>query len=1319
MMEDQDFKDELGPYGLKLFYQNIRTKNGIDQYGNSRKNMRLKFLKADLRERGLTLAWYGEGKLRTDEPLRPPSGYQLIRTKGPYGSFGFLREGCGITHIERKNNPYDISFFEVKEDTITYGLITAYIPPSTNGEHYKKCCEYLSETIEELGWKELCLAGDFNALSDSWDIRYNSNSRGKILEEWILEKDLEVMNARTPTFRRRGYTSTLDLIICTSELSNIIDHWVSDSTTDDHYGIFFGIRNSRDDSYSKYPVYDVDRFDVDQFHRDLDEIRPAVLERIHKCSSQHDARELDGWFWRNINSIIHRNCPMKIRSGKIIAGRRADDRYRRAQDDLDELFRKLHVTRPMRLRRDLDHQINIAQAKLETLGDEIEAEQWKIFLDRFKQANGFRDTRTLFKLFSRSRGNLKCCDLDGKSSEADKCQISVEKWQDIYKPNRSDPRYQLFHQQVEDWRKELSSLTESISNHPYNRPISQREFLKALDKPSPYKAVGDDRISIVLLRKAEHLKDLWLQVFNCTFRWGARHPERKSAIFKLIPKANKILNTPLNGRTISLLSTSSKIEDACIDARLREAIPPETLSASQYAFIRGRSCEKALSSIVQDISDGIFNKKLVSCVLLSDVSKAYPKMWHAGTIYKLYSDFHIRGSLLHWINDFLSNRTARFSFGATTSSTMTLNSGTPEGTCLSCYLFIVYYDIDSAINNCKKMIYCDDATPWITFPPSRWGTAMSKIQADCDAMADWGRKWRLTFNSGKSGFIIFDNRRNAARKQQNWNFRINLMGNVERWTQGRALGLIVDEKLTFKPHAQEIYGRMVARRRFLTRLCYVRRLMPISVRLQFFRSWFVATGTYGEAIWRHDQKEAKRINGLESQTLKRCLGIPGSVSHDSANVLSGILPARYRVKLARARLWCRINEKATHSIFQPQLDNWKGYGSIIEAKRVVDTPSNKKKSLFGLLDADACELGVNINGIMGIEPHHQPLNIGLANDIFGISTRRGNRAHNLKIWSAIRNLIRPSDTIALTDGSAIEGFTGCGIKITFPDGHIIREARPVSSNSCSHFGETAGILTVAQKLQEERHRIKGRIIIVDDNLAACKNTYCSWPSSRLTKQTQDALRPFAETCLGFWAPGHIDEEHEEVDTLAEEGAALAREPHLELTSNETRTQVRIAKTKVFTRWNNEWKSDNERATHLKELSIEYHHKLKGHLINIPEHSITWYRLMLNAGQFAGWLHTRRMHETGLCDHCGCWENSRHVLLECPEYAAERYRLHNQLASIFANDKSRARSFKRVTYANALRRNGDMQLILKYTSIGTISAVAAIINSYIRSTIMKV
>eukprot|EP00466_Bigelowiella_natans_P010156 jgi/Bigna1/144798/aug1.91_g19506 len=169
-------------------------------------------------------------------------------------------------------------------------------------------------------------------------------------------------------------------------------------------------------------------------------------------------------------------------------------------------------------------------------------------------------------------------------------------------------------------------------------------------------------------------------------------------------------------------------------------------------------------------------------------------------------------------------------------------------------------------------------------------------------------KWRMRFNGDKSGCLLMDRRKDAKRKQASWNMTLNLQGKMKRKECGKCLGLWFDERSTFEKHALATHMKLQKKRRFLLRLCSTRSHMPFNVRLKFCNSWFTATSRHVAPTWRSKKNlKVKQLDSMESQTLKRVLGSPGSASNDTPHVSAATLPPRHRTQVQCTKTWLRTN----------------------------------------------------------------------------------------------------------------------------------------------------------------------------------------------------------------------------------------------------------------------------------------------------------------------------------------------------------------------------------------------------------------------------
>ena len=77
-------------------------------------------------------------------------------------------------------------------------------------------------------------------------------------------------------------------------------------------------------------------------------------------------------------------------------------------------------------------------------------------------------------------------------------------------------------------------------------------------------------------------------------------------------------------------------------------------------------------------SRGIREEARVVCL---DISKAFDRVWHPGLLVKLRA-LGFAGKLLHWLADYLWNRSMKVILNGKSSSTKFINAGVPQGSIL-------------------------------------------------------------------------------------------------------------------------------------------------------------------------------------------------------------------------------------------------------------------------------------------------------------------------------------------------------------------------------------------------------------------------------------------------------------------------------------------------------------------------------------------------------------------------------------------------------------------------------------------------------------
>ena len=170
-----------------------------------------------------------------------------------------------------------------------------------------------------------------------------------------------------------------------------------------------------------------------------------------------------------------------------------------------------------------------------------------------------------------------------------------------------------------------------------------------------------------------------------------------------------------------------------------------------------------------------------------DISKAFDRVWHAGLLHKLKSH-GISGQIFGVISSFLSNRRIRVVLDGKSSQEYPVNAGVPQGSILGLTLFLLYINdlLDDVI--CNIAIYADDTTLY-----SKCNQASDlwqqlelafELESDLRDTVDWGRKWLVDFNAGKTQLVSFDRSKNTGA------INVKMDGSVlEEKTSFKVLGL--------------------------------------------------------------------------------------------------------------------------------------------------------------------------------------------------------------------------------------------------------------------------------------------------------------------------------------------------------------------------------------------------------------------------------------------------------------------------------------------------------------------------------------------------
>ena len=287
-----------------------------------------------------------------------------------------------------------------------------------------------------------------------------------------------------------------------------------------------------------------------------------------------------------------------------------------------------------------------------------------------------------------------------------------------------------------------------------------------------------------------------------------------SGIFPNIWKESLIIPLHKNGsksnvnnyRGIAKLSAIPKAFEHIVTDSITPQVTP-IISDTQHGFTKGRSTVTNLLEFTSFVTDGFAAGKQTD-VVFTDFTKVFDRLHHPLLLIKL-DNTGFSPLLLRWIESYLSNRTQRVLFNNQLSRQVIVSSGVPQGSHLGPLLFTIFInDLPQAIQNSKIFMFADDVKICGSYNPA---LEPSVLQSDLDRFTEWCHANLLTVNVSKCKQMSFSWREIRHRQY-------NLNGtDLDSVTEFRDLGVLVDNKLRFNLHIQNIVGKAKAALGFMKR----------------------------------------------------------------------------------------------------------------------------------------------------------------------------------------------------------------------------------------------------------------------------------------------------------------------------------------------------------------------------------------------------------------------------------------------------------------------------------------------------------------------
>ena len=678
-----------------------------------------------------------------------------------------------LTEIKSITVELDIPF--VKPILIT----TVYRPPDSLVEIFDQLESHLSRIDNEN--KESIFAGDINCnLLNSQD---NDTKHMKRIYNTLGYKQL-IENATRTT------TDTMTLIdhLATTKPESISDKGVIPCGISDHDAIFL-IRSMKIPRVKKSPlvrkVRKFKKFDNDSFLKELSMVNFNEIKNVTSDPNQM-------WLlWKNLFlNTLDMHAPIseiRIRGNNLP--------YITAE------MRKLIRTR------------DYLKKKANKTGSKYLHQAFQQIRNKVKY--GIRKLRSEYyrNKIEENRGNLKATwkilkevtNKGNKSTDINEVLFEGEKVTDV----KIIP--EAFHHHFASIGGKLASdipepkmqscdylsKTGKFTSRFRFKKIHPKSVFAILSKLKNGKASGMSMIPNKILKSAKHIiSESLTDIFNASLESNTFPDDLKVAGVTPIFK-NGERNDLQNYRPISVLCTAARVFEKLIYQQLYDYLMENSiLNNCQWGFRSAHSTALALIDCTNNWLIGIDNGKINSTILL-DVKKAFDTIDHDILLRKL-SHYGISHTELEFFRSYLCNRLQCCSVNGHTSSFKTINCGVPQGSILGPLLFIIYVnDLPLCIENGHVTMYADDTSS---------SNGISTVEditrnfiPDIKNVMDWLKATNLSLNVMKTEFILTGTTQNILKIGDL--LAIRVQGHtVKRVYKAKYLGIVIDDKLTWKDH---------------------------------------------------------------------------------------------------------------------------------------------------------------------------------------------------------------------------------------------------------------------------------------------------------------------------------------------------------------------------------------------------------------------------------------------------------------------------------------------------------------------------------------
>lgn len=618
----------------------------------------------------------------------------------------------------------------------TFSICNIYLPqdPSIETQHLLDIFHQLTRPV--------LFVGDLNGHNPLWGSK-DLNTRGKKIENFIELSDLLLLNTTQPTYLSSTYGtfSSLDLSLCSSTIYNNLD-WIvlPDLHGSDHFPIQIKFLNSNN-SVRTNPKWLLDKADWPKFTSlatppqkspsdlSIEEGCESILNAITQAANT-SIPKTSGSPKRPTVPWFNKQCKEAIKYR-----RRAYKKFQKHMTTENLIEYKKHRAI---CRKTFNH---------------YKTESWKTYVSSINASTSSAIIWNKIRKLTSKIAYPPLTILINEQLSSDPLTVSnafASYFSEIYNSSSN----------ITPEAIEFQNNTQE-TNPDYDTKFSMWEFNNVLNNVKG-SSPGPDNIVYEMIKNLPNNTKQWiLDYYNHVWHTGIIPNIWRDAIVIPILKTGKDKRIPSSYRPIFLTSCLCKIMERMVNKRLTWIIEKYNLvQPFQSGFRKGRSTIDHLVTLESEIQYAFINGQQMITVFF-DMLKAFDNINHSLILNKL-SSIGIRGQMLTFIKQFLTNRHFRVRIGCEVSQEYRQDRGVPQGCVLSPTLFsLAVNDLGLGLpRGVKPLLFADDLA--IFYRSGNIHDIQYKLQEAINRITHWSNIVGIQLSSEKTKCLHFSRKRNSS-----------------------------------------------------------------------------------------------------------------------------------------------------------------------------------------------------------------------------------------------------------------------------------------------------------------------------------------------------------------------------------------------------------------------------------------------------------------------------------------------------------------------------------------------------------------------------